>query len=311
MIQLSPQLRVLLIVVILLGTFFLVGLFLPRAETPISKTGHGLKITKFEPENPEVMGTGVETLELFLEVQNVGDAIATNVEAQIFNYGDLLGPTQAHLGILEPPEEKIEGERQDYTFVYIVPKRQLGVRDTLDLGARVSYEYASWGTADIYVVPKDDWKAKQELGVKSPRLDKFSSEGPIQVKISARHPIIVSPHYDTFSIRVDVDNIGTGSVRSMLFGYDTLDAIDLVVPPGFSLGEYCDFAGTLGAYGGTLTVQFDPLRLKMTKGKHKTLTCRLRVNDITRENVYPFMAVVRYRYQIDGFTTLTIHGTPG
>lgn len=269
----------------------------------------GLVVTQFAPEEKEVKGEGVNTVELFLALQNIGEAIATNIQVDLFNYGDFVGRTSSNQSSLDPPQGERQGEKGDFTFVLTVPKREMGIMDTVDIGARIAYDYNSRGTTDVYVVPKAEWKTKEGLGAKGVRTESVSTNGPIAVAVGANQPVVVSDDTKTFSLHVDVDNLGIGSVKSSLYGYDVVDAVDLVVPAGFTVGDYCDFKGDLGPQGGTLTLQQNPERLKLTMGRHKSLICRLNVNNTRLENTYPFMAVARYRYQIDGFTSVMITGT--
>lgn len=269
----------------------------------------GLVVSQFAPEEVEVKGEGVNTMELFLTLQNIGEAVATNIRIDLFNYGDFVGRTSFNISSLDPPQGEVPGEKGDATFVLTVPRRELGIVDTVDIGARIAYDYNSRGTADVYAIPKAEWKAKEELGAKGVRTDSVSTNGPIAVSVGARQPIVVSKDINSFSLHVDLDNVGIGSVKSSTYGYDVVDAVDLIVPPGLTVADYCNFKGDLTPQGGTLTLQQNPERLKLTMGRHKSLVCRLRVNDTSLENTYPFMAVARYRYQTDAFTSVTITGT--
>lgn len=271
---------------------------------------NGVRITSFEPETTEIHGSGVETFELFLEVQNVGDSIASGITAEIFNYADFIGTTNASLGTLDPPGGGLPGETQDYTYVFTVPKRELGIDDTVELGGRVQYDYATHGRVDVPIVPKEEWEAQELAGRAGYQKEKSSSSGPIRVDVDVtKSPVIVSDRFDTFTIKVEMTNVGSGSLRSREYGYDTLDSVDLIVPAGFELGEYCDFVGSLTGNGGVLALQNDPQRLKLTLGKHRSLNCRLKATNLDVENVYQFSAVARYRYQIDAFTTVLVVGT--
>ncbi|MFH1786758.1 MAG: hypothetical protein ABH829_03870 [archaeon] len=278
-------------------------------------TRTGLVITQFEPESSEFQGTGTETFEVFLELQNVGDSLASNIHAEVLNFEDFIGTTTAELGSLDPPSDVSEGEVQDYSFIFTIPKRELGLRDVVTLTGRIQYDYTSFGRVDVPVVPKAEWDAKKDLGLTNYPLEMSSSEGPLLVTIqSTKNPVIVSDRFDTFTISVDIENIGNGAVRSQQYsyvdgGYDIMDAVDLIVPAGFEIGEYCDFSGTLGAGGGLLTLQLDPQRLQLLSGKHRSLTCRLRALNKDTENTYEFTAVARYRYQIDEYATIVIIGT--
>ncbi len=277
-------------------------------------TPSGLVITKFLPDKKDIDATGVDTIELSLEVQNNGDSKAQNVLVELYNYGGFLGVTSANLGDIptatgNPPPQGMKPDNvQDYVFALTVPKRSLGLTENVEFGVRATYDYTSKGLATAYVVPKAEWKVKQQLGAQGVQQQTQRTTGPIAVSISAKDPIVVEKNQNSFTLRVELDNIGTGVVRSDRNGLGVVDAVDLIVPPGLVKGDYCDFTGDLTGNGATLTLQ-NSLRLKLEQGKHKTLVCRLKVVDYTKENSYNFEATANYRYLTDAFASVTLLGT--
>jgi len=284
--------------VVLLAVLCILGCVEPQVTS-----NDGLSISFYA--EPEVYGNGNERVEAFLDVQNIGDSVATNVKAELFNYGDLTGTLSTDLGTLEARGKDYPGEAQDYSFLLNVPELGIGLKDTIELGVRVYYDYSTFGKADIPVIPKEDVKTKEETGIKF-QLDKSYSSGPIAIEIlSSKNPVVVSEEYSTFGIRIVIDNIGSGRVVD-----DTLTSAVLEVPDGIKLAEprLCDFEGTLSSSNRALTLT-DNEKLKLVQGKRKTLICRFDVTDIDLENTYGFQTTLTYRYGVDAFTPITIIGT--
>ena len=282
---------------------FSVLLLLGCVEPPVTSFEG---VTAIFSSEPEVYGNGEERVEAFLIVQNTGDSLASNVYAELFNYGDLTGTFSGSLGTLEPHGQDYPGEIQDYSFILDVPELGMGMTDTIDLGVRVSYDYSTYGKADIPVIPKRDWKQKEEAGVIY-SLDKLNSAGPLSIEtVPSRSPILVSFDYRTFGLRFVVDNTGPGRVAN-----DTLQSAVLTVSDGIELANpvQCDFHGTLTPTNRDLDIT-DEDELGLIQGKRKTLICRFNVTDIELENTYAFQLALTYRYQVDAFTPITIIGTP-
>lgn len=274
----------------------------------------GLVITIFQPDKKEIDASGVDTIELSLEVQNNGDSKAQNVLVELYNYGGFLGVTSATMGDIptatgNPPPAGMKPDNVgDYVFALTVPKRSLGLTENVEFGARITYDYTSKGLASIYVVPRSEWKVKQQLGAKGVQQQVQRTSGPIAVSISAKEPVVVEKNQNAFTLRVELDNIGTGVVRSEKNGLSVIDSVDLIVPAGLVKADYCDFTGDLTGNGATITLQ-NNLRLKLEQGKHKTLICRFKVVDYNKENSYNFEASTQYRYLTDAFASVTLLGT--
>ena len=276
----------------------------------------GVIFTKFEPDTRVVEGTGNEKVELFLEVKNIGDALASNVHAEIFNYGTGLAVApesvgEFSFGNLEPPVNGVPGERESYSFVFNVVGRELGMEDNIDIGARLVYYYDSRGRGEVTIVPKSEYRAGIPITIAG---EGYSSNGPVKVTVHSEQPVIVSDVVDSFSVYVDLENIGIGRLRSIDHGYDYVDYVDLYVPAGFNVSGYCDFKGDLDMdAGGIITMDHVSSstaneRLGMVDGKTRKLLCRLRVNSTEIQDSYEFKAIAGYRYQQDSFTQLQVHG---
>jgi len=272
----------------------------------------GVKTVRFVPNAGTVKGTGYEKVEMLLELQNVGDALATDVDATVFNYGTSMslapGAEETFVfGNLEPRFGNAPGEQESYSYVFNIKSNELGMDDTVDVGARITYGYDSRGRVESTIVPKADYKAGVGGRVSH---EGYSSNGPVQVKVRVEQPVIVSDVVDTFSVYVDLVNIGVGRVRSER-GYDYIDYVDFQVPAGIDVGGYCDFSGDIGDEGGVLTIKHSGSstneRLKLTDGT-RTLFCRLKVNETSVQRSVEFGALAGYTYQQDSYARLRVKG---
>jgi len=269
----------------------------------------GLVITKFGSDVTEVEATGTDVLELTLDLQNTGSALASSINAELFNYGGFIGITNRSLGQLSPPTDTTPGEVRDAVFALTIPKRDLGITEKAEFGVHVSYDYESRGSKTVYVLPRGEWQVKHQLGISGVNKGSQATVAPVILGIRAKEPIVVDKYQDTFTLEVNLENIGNGVVRSKSSGLNVIDAVDLIVPPGFVKSDYCDFNGDLGGSGGVLTIQDAPNRLALSNGRFKTLVCRLKVIDIGNENVYNFLATAHYTYVADAYYSVVLRGT--
>ncbi len=269
----------------------------------------GLVITKFGSDVTEIDATGTDVLELTLDIQNAGSSVASSINAELFNYGGFIGITNRSLGQLSPPTETTPGEARDTVFALTIPKRDLGIIERTEFGVHVSYDYESRGSKTVYVLPRSEWQVKHQLGISGVNKGSQATIAPISINIRAKEPIVVDRYQDTFTLEVNLENVDNGVVRSNSNGLNVIDAVDLIVPPGFVKSDYCDFNGELEGSGGVLTIQDAPNRLALSDGRFKTLVCRLKVIDIGSENVYNFLATAHYTYVNDAYYSVVLRGT--
>jgi len=287
----------------------------------VGPSGGGLNLgvvtSKFQPDVAVVDGTGNEKVEIFFEAKNIGDALATNVEAEIFNYGTGLKTSpdsvdKYSFGNLEPPVKDIPGEEESYSFVFNVIEKELGMDDNIEIGARLTYYYDSRGRGEVTIVPKSEYRAGIPITVSK---ESYSSNGPIKVTVFSEQPVVVSDVVDSFSVYILLENIGAGRARNVDHDYDYLDYVDLYVSAGFEKEGYCDFEGDLDKdEGGVITMDHPSSstaneRLKLSNGKSRKLLCRLTVNSTDVQDSFEFKAIAGYRYQQDTFTSIKVKGT--
>jgi len=266
----------------------------------------GVRISRFSANPARVRGDGSERVELFLEVENVGDSPAGDVRATVFNYGDLRGIDTVPLGRLKPRDGEAPGGYTSFSFIFSVPARTLGIEDKVRPGVRVRFNYSSSARLDMVAIPREDWR-EGRLPAELPETG--SSDGPVRLALEiSKHPVIVSEDSGAFGIKLSLENAGRGRAWSERLGVDYIDRIWLEVPEGMELASprNCDFEGELGE--SRVLVARNPGMRKLGQTR-KVLICRFNVTNVGVESTYQFVAGADYRYQVDEFTTLTIVGT--
>ncbi|HIJ98856.1 TPA: hypothetical protein H1005_02840 [archaeon] len=97
-----------------------------------------------------------EQFDLDLVVQNIGDKDATNIQADLFQTSAITilnNRVQTESRLLPPDIEKgIEGE--DTIFSWSLQAPTLTEDQTKSLQARITYDYTSTATSNLYIVSK-------------------------------------------------------------------------------------------------------------------------------------------------------------
>jgi len=276
----------------------------------------GLSISLTTP-TPTIDGDGTEKVEFIYKARNIGDALARNANVTVFNYGSGLSivTDSANFGSLEPAlkiqDVSREAEEQQYSFVFSTTERMLGIDDNVEVGARIVYDYDSWGSVETSIIPEKEWRE----GIRPQNLasEAHATSGPIQVSVRTPNPVVVSNLTDGFMIYVDLKNIGAGRVRHSRYDYDYLDSVDLNLPAGYNITDYCDFAGVVDtSAGSTVSVSHGgsaDQRLKLVNGECRTLLCRIVAVDTRVPQTAQFSVVAMYRYQQDNYATVRVLGT--
>ena len=141
--------------------------------------GTGIEIVLF---NAPAVVDAEEQFAADLVIQNVGDGIATNVNAVLAQKSNFVvnAPGKKEIDILYPPvpEKDVPGEQFVTSWILKAPK--VPTDQVKSLVARVTYDYSSNATSNIYVVPKEQY---DEMGAESFRTYSTSSNGPILISI--------------------------------------------------------------------------------------------------------------------------------
>jgi hypothetical protein len=213
-----------LALLMLIGVVLASGCVGQTTTTPVAGT-NGLVISDFSPDSNKVMAG--DTINLNLEVQNVGGAPADTVTANI--YGVPIGPgafdwslesgeqTFTLANQLLPPEEGIPGEIATYVWTLRAPK---GVKsdttNTFDL--RINYDYSTDVTGVLTFVSQDYWNSltkeeKAALASKAGVSQLTQTGGPLSIILYAgqrSRPFVIDPSVTMYKLRITINNVGGG-----------------------------------------------------------------------------------------------------
>lgn len=276
----------------------------------------GVVITSFDSDYPEIESE--EYLELLLEAQNMGDAQATNIVAEIFNYDGFIVSDERkslHDDSLAPPLESIPGEIGDVSWTLQAPFVETNMINPIDLGVRLFYEYETRCMSDIIVINEDEWKARTREGGEILVGGSASTAGPVSLTIeTTRQPVILRGSETKFLVRIGVENVGDGRVYDSTeidnnYGY--LQSTELVLPVGLRAvpGE-CDYEGASSYETRDVLTITDPSRLKLRKSLEKAYSCRLEVPEskVHVLQTFKIIAGAKYAYAIDDIIHVEVTG---
>jgi len=170
----------------------------------------GLAIKRIEPSY-YMIPVG-DTINVYMDVQNRGNAKATGVSATLWAHAGFVisGKDKITAVILESPRLDICSEGDVYTFAW----RMAAGCDPVEtiLAVHLDYDYSSSGFAKIPLASREEYERTQgKLKAKS---ENFPSAGPLKVTIQSiqSEPVLIGEGVDAFSVRVIFENSGKGLV---------------------------------------------------------------------------------------------------
>jgi len=287
----------------------------------MEKDAVGIKITAFEPDISEVPSG--EIVNLRVQVKNVGDFKAENIEAELFRTSDFVVKSPVggkhSFDSLNAPDviAGIAGEVNEKYF-------QLGASTLLDknqevvhdVGVKVSFNYQANGRADFPVLSRETYKEYQQKG-KLPEPSYESSIAPVNLKFHVPDVILAT---QPFTVRLDLTKSVAGYVESsptkelgeldsITFTYDK----SLIEPDPDYLGA-CEFCkGTPDINTGECEVSADDA--KLWQDGTRSLSCDFVVlaeKQADLEEDYPFLtANAIYRFVVEKTTPIKVIGVSG
>ena len=282
-------------------------------STPPEGTGIGVIIKDFSPDLVEY--SSGEPVSLSLTVQNVGDADATEVKAELFS----LNPAEwggafstMSIGTLNKaiPSQQVPGDEYTDEWSLTAPSPSVPTQ-SYPASVRVSYMYTTEAVASMRFVTSDYIKSlkasEQEAARSSSGLVSSQSSGaPIKVQFTAgTKPFIVytndASNPSQFQFQIIITNVGQGSL------YDPqsdggkittnsryklrISAPDIV---GDNVGITCN------------ALESRSYVVTLNKGESKTISCTVSasgINNILDGNV---KATLTYGYYLDKSTTIKV-----
>jgi len=304
---------------LLLAVVFLSGCI---GQPPTTGVGKGLSIKGFASDFPEVRSG--ETITLSALVENVGDADAYNVKAQLFglNIGSewsiqdqdksstrMIGQQLSGSALRRADSALgLPGESYEFTWTVKAPA-DLRVDNTYTASLRTYYKYKTSSTSILHLVSYDYLKSlptdqfnteKAKAGV----TQSTSSAAPVSVKLSAGiRPLVVYSNGDSFSVQIDLTNVDSGNAFDTAASYPQLGSADLhkvyiAIAADGDLGFTC--SGLQGYSGATW--------VSLTKGQSKTVFCTIKGDKAKLENSrdYTVTVTLDYGYYIDASTAVKV-----
>ena len=268
----------------------------------------GVAVTYFAPDVSEL--SSGQPFNLRAQVQNLGESEARNVDLTFYKYGNLEGDlTNKNLVSLTRPDplSGIPGEIGEKTWRLSAPTvTGRNEEVTQEVGLTLSYTYSTFATLEIPILPEDAYLQYQQQGsLPTKRTD--SSAAPVKLSFEAPDRIFGE---DTFTLNLDVENIGGGYISQVRDGeINVINRLLVTLPAGVSVVDKneddilddCDFA--LSPDGKGIAAHFIPL---WSTGKTR-LTCEFEIDPNTE--LYPvFEATATYTYNIEKTTQLKISG---
>ncbi len=320
--------------------FLLVGIIVLSGclgQPPNGGTGssNGVIIKQFYTDFDEVHGE--EPVQFTLTVENVGEADATDVRAEIFggiheNAGWVFDSSTPSFQSLPTdslrradPSNKIQGESYDFQWIATAPT--LSVDNTYTADTRVYFKYSTSSVLTLKFITNDYIrtlstaeadKLKKTAGVTSVK----TSGAPLQLSATVGNsPLIVYNNVSKYALQFIITNVGSGSVFRPTLGITGSIALvtGQAVIPNTDL-FYADMTITTGGLdmtcpGFTLS---DTNTLKgsilLSSGKTKALFCKIsNVNkdDIRNTKDYVISADLNYGYFVDSSTSIKVLKTEG
>ncbi|MFH1364870.1 MAG: hypothetical protein ABIH52_04435 [Candidatus Aenigmatarchaeota archaeon] len=280
--------------------------------------GNGVVINAFAPDFPQLHSN--EKVSLQLEVQNMGDMKATNVEAELTGinpneWGTFdENPTLGDL-IAADRESGVQGATRNYYWNELrAPDLVKGTQFTYTPQARVSYDYTTIAQKPITIVDQDELRRIMQQGQTLPSKSTTYSAGPMVVEIKTGNYVKSSGSgsgqtYDIFPINIHIENAEFSSGKSIVqpqgftsgfFPTDRTYPVDVYIEPPSGTS----FVSS--GYGEDCT-SFVPVDL--FQGRDIDITCELEVVDPPNIKQEGLITVeLYYRYAVDASTSITVFG---
>lgn len=256
----------------------------------------GVEISNFEIIPDEIPDT--QNADLILELENVGESDAENVEAEIFNvqFGDRdqrqwEGQQSLDFGVLDAGDvdQNIDGQSMERMIPLTPPDLQSDESDIpYSFGARISYDYSTTATTEFEFMSQDRFY-DQDRERTDPTVD--NSAAPIQIDVQTSTPFVFEQDRQ---IQVDVQNVGQGTPK--YDGEDDTVLLDVRETGGVSLEPR----------EGDLPVELD-MDIRDSAREYFTVETDFEVDDNTQRTV-PISFVADYEYEKEEMTTVTVDG---
>lgn len=268
------------------------------------KGTNGLIIKSFSSDSSSIPAG--DSIELLLEVENVGGAEATGAEAVLsgvtfdsgeldWNCGDKTKTSEKFTSRLLPPEKGIPGDVDSVSWIC---KSPTGIRSdtpyTFDV--RVTYGYSTDVTGKLNFVKGDYWTSlsqaeKQKLAGGVSYLSQ--SPGPLSIKLysgSRTRPFVIydDEKSEEHTLRIIITNVGSGKPVDYKVTIE-----DIKLSKGLSITKKEDCVKTV----------------TLSRGKSASVSCKIKLVDpktvINRQD-FTVSLGLKYSWYVDSSTDVTV-----
>ncbi len=284
----------------------------------------GATITEFDPIAPSIKA-GIP-INFFLTVQNFGYSDATSANVVLFNCGSAntgtsTGKTGAYKCNDKLFSKDFDLNKPDSSLGIAGDSREVDI--TLDtkpsdfpqgrteqtFTARLSYDYSTSASRDVFFTTFDNWRQKGG-NVPIPALNSFSDPAPLSLVINGPQPPFIindqSNPIEEFTVGLSIRNTGGGFVPDK-----TLKEIALCFDTNFIINvDPGDFDSSKGGNCLTITKK-ENLQLIGLDNQYKDVDARFKVkpNAVAVQDVTTFDAKITYTYSVDKSTKVTVQNS--
>ena len=161
---------------------------------------------------------GAQSTSMQMQLENVGDAEATNVAANVF--GPTIGDddrtwtaedgTVMTFNNLQTATDTQPAIPQQSSLTFTTPNLESGRNLPYDFNAQIFYGYETSSSTNLQVMSQERY---QETGATQQSTSVSNSDGPIQLEVQGSTPIVFQPEQGarTEDLCITVRNAGTGS----------------------------------------------------------------------------------------------------
>lgn len=292
--------------------------------------GYGMIAENFAPDFQQVYSG--EDVTFTLKVRNTGSVKASGGFAELLGLdqtwrggegstantaGTEIFPveqecryTNQGIDLLPPdPSSGISGGDYICTWKYIAPQVRVGLHADYTPRARFYYNYESFTTKTLTLIPKEDLKAYQNQGKTLPMETKDQSDSPLSLDIEMQTPIRTYGSSVEFPAVIKISNIGDGTVCS-----DANHCKKYPYISGQSTTEgpsWDQFTLRIELGEGLQLSTCNPEQIiYLSGGKDQTISCKITASVPQELSQRQIILIADYGYFFDTATSITVLPSP-
>ena len=242
----------------------------------------GLTILYFGPD-VEYPVSG-QSINLEARIKNVGDAVAKNVEGEIYLLS--WGSTSIAKGAdLNPPDPEVGREGEEDRLTWRVKAPNVTKTQTYDAGVHVRYDYTTTTVATIYAFSRTEYRKRMERREPIPKVKNIvNSNSPVHVDVRIQN--ILKTGSTDVPITLVFKNVGGGNVE-----YNAHTKHYIIKRATVKIGDTTKECSNITMKGG----------------REGYCTVRVDVPSTSDEVKLPIEITTSYQYEISAETKISVH----